>query len=109
MRLRAGFLLRTGRRKIFGRRALVLSLIHISTHLSIIDAEGNAVSMTNTLGTYFGCAVAVDGWGFLLDNQLHDFSIGEWAANAPGPGKRPRSSMTPTCLLYTSQYLPGTV
>ena len=70
-----------------------------TTHLSIIDAEGNAVSMTNTLGTYFGCAVAVDGWGFLLDNQLHDFSIGEWAANAPGPGKRPRSSMTPTVLL----------
>ena len=70
-----------------------------TTHLSIIDAEGNAVSMTNTLGTYFGCAVAVDGWGFLLDNQLHDFSIGEWAANAPEPGKRPRSSMTPTVLL----------
>ncbi|GKH49466.1 MAG: gamma-glutamyltransferase [Oscillospiraceae bacterium] len=70
-----------------------------TTHLSIIDAEGNAVSMTNTLGTYFGCAVAVDGWGFLLDNQLHDFSIEEWEANAPEPGKRPRSSMTPTVLL----------
>lgn len=70
-----------------------------TTHLSIIDAEGNAISMTNTLGTYFGCTVGVVDWGFLLDNQLHDFSIGEWEQNAPEPGKRPRSSMTPTVLL----------
>lgn len=70
-----------------------------TTHLSIIDAEGNAISMTNTLGTYFGCTVGVADWGFLLDNQLHDFSIGEWEKNAPEAGKRPRSSMTPTVLL----------
>lgn len=70
-----------------------------TTHLSIIDKDGNAISMTNTLGTYFGCCVAVDEWGFLLDNQLHDFSIGEWEANSPQAGKRPRSSMTPTVLL----------
>lgn len=70
-----------------------------TTHLSIIDKDGNAISMTNTLGSYFGCCVAVDEWGFLLDNQLHDFSIGEWEANSPQAGKRPRSSMTPTVLL----------
>ncbi len=70
-----------------------------TTHLSIIDAEGNAISMTNTLGTYFGCTVGITDWGFLLDNQLHDFSIDEWEANAPEAGKRPRSSMTPTVLL----------
>jgi gamma-glutamyltranspeptidase/glutathione hydrolase len=70
-----------------------------TTHLSVIDAEGNAVSMTNTLGNYFGCGVAVEECGFLLDNQLHDFSVGEWPANAPQAGKRPRSSMCPVILL----------
>lgn len=76
-----------------------------TTHLSVIDADGNAISMTNTLGTYFGCAVAVDEWGFLLDNQLYDFSLEEWDANAPEPGKRPRSSMTPTVLLRDGQVI----
>ncbi len=86
--------------KVLGDAEVLPDNQHFSTtHLSIIDEEGNAISMTNTLGTYFGCVVAVDEWGFLLDNQLHDFSVSDWEANAPEAGKRPRSSMTPTVLL----------
>lgn len=86
--------------KVLGDAEVLPDNQHVSTtHLSIIDEEGNAISMTNTLGTYFGCVVAVDEWGFLLDNQLHDFSVAYWEANAPEAGKRPRSSMTPTVLL----------
>ena len=77
-----------------------------TTHLSVLDREGNAVSMTTTLNTSFGCGFMVPGAGFLLNNELDDFSIQAGvpntyglvgsAANALVPGKRPLSSMTPT-------------
>ena len=71
-----------------------------TTHFSIVDGDGNAVSMTSTIEGAFGSGV----WaaGFLLNNELTDFSFrprdrsGRPAANAVGPGKRPRSSMAPT-------------
>jgi gamma-glutamyltranspeptidase/glutathione hydrolase len=71
-----------------------------TTHISIIDADGNAVSMTTTIEGAFGSGV----WaaGFLLNNQLTDFSFvprdgqGRPVANAVAGGKRPRSSMAPT-------------
>lgn len=71
-----------------------------TSHLSVIDAEGNAVALTTTIESAFGSHI----WaaGFLLNNQLTDFSFrpagadGRPAANAVGPGKRPRSSMAPT-------------
>ncbi|WP_462248091.1 gamma-glutamyltransferase [Ekhidna sp.] len=77
-----------------------------TTHLSVVDAEGNAVSLTTTLNAFFGCKVYVRGAGFFLNNEMDDFSAkpgvpnmfglvgGE--ANAIQPEKRMLSSMTPT-------------
>lgn len=76
-----------------------------TTHISIVDSQGNVVSMTNTLGTFFGCGTGVAGRGFLLDNQMNDFSVEDWEANFPSPGKRPRSSMSPT-IIFTPNGIP---
>lgn len=72
-----------------------------TTHLSIIDRYGNALSMTSSIENAFGSRVMAGG--FLLNNQLTDFSFASHAdgtpvANAVGPAKRPRSSMAPTIL-----------
>jgi gamma-glutamyltranspeptidase/glutathione hydrolase len=73
-----------------------------TTHLSIVDAAGNAVSMTSTIENGFGSRLMVRG--FLLNNELTDFSFvperdGVPVANRVEPGKRPRSSMAPTIVL----------
>ena len=73
-----------------------------TSHFSIIDAAGNAVSMTTTIETGFGSRIMVGG--FLLNNELTDFSRapakdGRPIANRVEPGKRPRSSMSPTMVL----------
>ena len=70
-----------------------------TTHLSIVDAEGNAVAMTSSIEFAFGSQQMVHG--FLLNNQLTDFSFvaehdGKPVANRVEPGKRPRSTMAPT-------------
>lgn len=65
-----------------------------TTHLSIIDADGNAASMTSSIETQFGSHLMVRG--FLLNNQLTDFAFETDRANSPEAGKRPRSSMSPT-------------
>jgi gamma-glutamyltranspeptidase/glutathione hydrolase len=77
-----------------------------TTHFSIIDAEGNVVANTYTLNFSFGSAIAVAGAGFLLNNEMDDFSAKAGVPNAYGllggeanavvAGKRPLSSMTPT-------------
>lgn len=77
-----------------------------TTHLSVIDRDGNAVSLTTTLNGAFGSGILVPGAGFLLNNELDDFSISPGTPNQFGlvggeanqllPGKRPLSSMTPT-------------
>lgn len=78
-----------------------------TSHLSIVDAEGNIVSMTTSIETGFGSRVMVGG--FLLNNQLTDFAFqprdasGELVANAPAAGKRPRSSMSPTIVFEGQQ------
>ena len=69
-----------------------------TTHISVIDAEGNAVALTCTIEQSFGSAVVAPGTGFLLNNELTDFSD-PGAANEPEPGKRPRSSMSPTIVV----------
>ncbi|HEX8102684.1 MAG TPA: gamma-glutamyltransferase [Solirubrobacteraceae bacterium] len=66
-----------------------------TTHVSVIDARGNAVSVTCTIEQSFGSAVTAPGTGVLLNNELTDFSD-PGTANEPAPGKRPRSSMSPT-------------
>ncbi|HEY6873390.1 MAG TPA: gamma-glutamyltransferase [Geobacteraceae bacterium] len=70
-----------------------------TSHISIVDADGNAISMTSSIEMAFGSALMVRG--FLLNNQLTDFSFTELAdgrpvANRVAGGKRPRSSMSPT-------------
>lgn len=77
-----------------------------TTHFSIVDREGNAVSITTTLNGSYGSLVAVKGAGFLLNNEMDDFSVKPGApnmyglvggeANAIAPNKRMLSSMTPT-------------
>jgi gamma-glutamyltranspeptidase/glutathione hydrolase len=79
-----------------------------TTHLSIVDKEGNAVAVTTTLNDSYGSRIVVAGSGFLLNNEMDDFSIKPGYANIYGaiggeankiePGKRMLSSMTPTIL-----------
>ncbi|BFO10082.1 hypothetical protein GGER_25920 [Serratia rubidaea] len=79
---------------------------HQTTHFSIVDADGNAVSNTYTLNWDFGSGVVVKGAGFLLNDEMDDFSAKPGVANAFGvvgsnanaiePGKRMLSSMSPT-------------
>ena len=66
-----------------------------TTHVSVIDQAGNAVSVTCTIEQPFGSAVVPDDGGFLLNNQLTDFGA-PGSANEPRPNKRPRSSTSPT-------------
>ena len=80
-----------------------------TTHYSVVDAEGNAVAVTTTLNAYFGSAVTVGSLGFLLNDEMDDFSakpgspnmygLVQGDANAVGPNKRPLSAMTPTIVL----------
>ncbi len=91
-----------------------------TTHLSIIDKEGNAVSVTTTLNGSFGSRIVVEGAGFLLNNEMDDFSIKPDVPNLYGatgnknnsvqPGKRMLSSMTPTIVLKNNKpiYVVGT-
>jgi gamma-glutamyltranspeptidase / glutathione hydrolase len=81
-----------------------------TTHYSIVDADGNAVAVTTTINDWFGSRVTADGLGFLLNDEMDDFSakpgapnadgLIQGAANAIGPGKRPLSSMTPTIVVH---------
>ncbi|CTQ32614.1 gamma-glutamyltransferase [Jannaschia rubra] len=74
-----------------------------TSHISIVDADGNALSMTTTIENGFGSRLLAPG-GFLLNNELTDFSFethedGRPVANRVEPGKRPRSSMAPTIVM----------
>ncbi len=80
-----------------------------TTHYSVVDAEGNAVSVTTTLNDSFGSHVTAGALGFLLNDEMDDFAskmgvpnmfgLIQGPANAIAPGKRPLSSMTPTIVL----------
>ena len=81
-----------------------------TTHYSVVDRFGNAVSNTYTLNLSYGDGLVAEGTGVLLNNELDDFAakpgapnafglVGLNVANAPGPSKRPLSSMTPTIVL----------
>jgi gamma-glutamyltranspeptidase/glutathione hydrolase len=77
------------------RQALPGSTEGVGTsHFSIVDAEGNIVSMTTTIESTFGSRIMARG--FLLNNELTDFDFVPGSANQVAPGKRPRSSMAPT-------------
>jgi gamma-glutamyltranspeptidase / glutathione hydrolase len=80
-----------------------------TAHLSVVDAEGNAVALTTTINTWFGAHVIAGKTGIVLNNEMDDFSIAPGTPNAFGlvgsaqnavaPGKRPLSSMSPTIVL----------
>jgi gamma-glutamyltranspeptidase/glutathione hydrolase len=80
-----------------------------TTHYSVMDADGNAVAVTTTINDWFGSRVTADGLGFLLNDEMDDFSakpgvpnsdgLLQSDLNAIGPGKRPLSSMTPTIVV----------
>jgi len=80
-----------------------------TTHYSVVDAEGDAVSVTTTLNGGYGSGVTVPGLGFLLNDEMDDFAskqgvpnmfgLIQGPANTIAPGKRPLSSMTPTIVL----------
>jgi gamma-glutamyltranspeptidase/glutathione hydrolase len=84
-----------------------------TTHLSVLDKEGNAVSVTTTLNGGYGSRTVVSGAGFLLNNEMDDFSVKPGVANMYGavgaeanaiaPGKRMLSSMTPTIVLKNNK------
>jgi gamma-glutamyltranspeptidase / glutathione hydrolase len=84
-----------------------------TTHLSVVDAQGNAVSVTTTLNGHFGSRTVVSGAGFLLNNEMDDFSVKPGVPNMYGavgneknaiaPGKRMLSSMTPTIVLKNNK------
>ena len=85
-----------------------------TTHLSVTDAAGNAVAITQTINLIFGSGITVPGTGIILNDQMDDFSVAPdtpnafglvdtRGANAVAPGKRPLSSMTPTIVVRDGQ------
>lgn len=84
-----------------------------TTHFSIVDSAGNAVALTTTMNASYGSGIVIDGAGFLMNNEMDDFSVKPGApnlygvtggaANAIAPGKRMLSSMTPTVILQNGR------
>jgi gamma-glutamyltranspeptidase/glutathione hydrolase len=80
-----------------------------TTHFSIVDAAGNAVSVTTTINSWYGSKVTVEGAGFVLNNEMDDFAakpgtpnqfgLVQGEKNAIGPGKRMLSAMSPSIVL----------
>ena len=89
-----------------------------TTHFSIVDGDGNAVANTYTLNLPYGSGLVADGTGVLLNNELDDFAAKPGAANAygllggdanaPGPTKRPLSSMSPTLVFKDGKLVMAT-
>jgi gamma-glutamyltranspeptidase / glutathione hydrolase len=111
-----------GLRKEIGDRASVTPKFNpatrtgaSTTHYSVVDAEGNAVSCTTTLNDSYGSAVTVTGAGFLLNDEMDDFATSpgepnmyglvQGEANAIAPGKRMLSAMTPSIVLDPQRQL----
>ena len=82
-----------------------------TTHLTTADRWGNVVAYTLTIESTGGNGIVVPGRGFLLNNELTDFNFTDTQGgndpNLPGPGKRPRSSMSPTIVLADGAAVPG--
>jgi gamma-glutamyltranspeptidase/glutathione hydrolase len=86
-----------------------------TTHYSVVDPQGNAVAVTTTLNDSFGSRVTAEGLGFLLNDEMDDFTakpgvpnmfgLIQGPANAIGPGKRPLSAMSPTIVLKDGKLL----
>ncbi len=70
-----------------------------TTSFSIADKEGNVVTVTQTIECFWGSKIAVEGYGFIMNDEMHDFSTSLDSVNKLEPGKRPLSSMSPTVVL----------
>jgi gamma-glutamyltranspeptidase/glutathione hydrolase len=99
----------TPAKRILNPRKLIRNERSHTSHFSIVDGEGNAVSQTQTINLTFGSGIVAEGTGVVLNNEIDDFSTSPGKPNAFGlvqgsvnniaPGKRPLSSMTPTIVL----------
>ena len=98
-----------GLEQVADSRAVAIPEPENTTHYSVVDAEGDAVSVTTTLNDTFGSRATAEGLGFLLNDEMDDFAskqgvpnaygLIQGPANAIGPNKRPLSAMTPTIVL----------
>jgi len=70
-----------------------------TTAYSVADKDGNIVSVTQTIECFWGCKIAIPGYGFIMNDQLHDFSTDPESVNKLEGGKKPLSSMSPTIVL----------
>ena len=94
---------------VFGKERVQAREGDHTTHISIVDPEGNAASVTTTVNTWYGSKAVVPGAGFLLNNEMDDFTakpgipnffgLVQGKANIIAPGKRSLSAMTPTLIL----------
>ncbi|MDD8026940.1 MAG: gamma-glutamyltransferase [Acidobacteriota bacterium] len=66
-----------------------------TTHLAVVDKDGNIVALTQSINDFFGSGIVPEGTGFLLNDHMRDFDTDPASPNAPGPGRRPVSSMAP--------------
>lgn len=74
-----------------------------TAHISVVDKEGNAVSLTETLECFMGSGVEIRGTGILMNDEIHDFTFDPTSVNYIQPNKRPRSSMSPTIILRNDE------
>ena len=74
-----------------------------TTHLCVLDGDGNIVALTQSINDFFGTGIVPEGTGFLLNDHMDDFAVNEQSVNAPGPGHRPVSSMGPLILFKSGK------
>ncbi|MEJ8544428.1 gamma-glutamyltransferase [Brevibacillus borstelensis] len=88
-----------GKKAVKAMSQVEVSPVKQTTHFAVMDKWGNLVSYTTTIEDVFGSGIMVPGYGFMLNNELTDFDAVPGGVNQVEPGKRPRSSMTPTIVL----------
>ena len=70
-----------------------------TTHISVADKDGNMVALTQTISSFFGAGVMVPGTGIILNNEVYNFSTDPTSPNCIAPGKRMRTTISPTIVL----------
>ena len=75
----------------------------LHVHVSLVDEDGNIVSLTQSINHFFGSGIVPEGTGFLLNNHMDDFSMDPHSPNAPGPHRRPVSNMGPLILFRSGR------